>query len=93
MAWVSNDPRVMTHMQSYSGAIGGSRVSSPRRRRRGEREAKPERQADNALLSWRVGQGNVQASNTQSSLNLSGRISDGEMKEAIRYRGVSIVGE
>lgn len=79
----------MIHMQSYPGSIGGSRVSSPRRRRRGERDVKPERQADNALSSWRVGQGSMQLSNVQSSLNLSSRVSDTEMKEAIKHRGVS----
>ena len=77
----------MNYSQSYSGTIGASRVSSPRRRRRGERDAKPERQADNALLSWRVGQGNMQLSNTQSSLNLSSRINETEMKEVIKHRG------
>ena len=91
MAWVSGDPRAMTHVQSYPGSIGGSRVSSPRRRRRGERDAKPERQADNALSSWRVGQGSMQLSNLQSSLNLSSKLSDTEMKEAIKHRGVSTV--
>ena len=89
MAWVSGDPRALTHMQPYPGSIGGSRVSSPRRRRRGERDAKPERQADNALSSWRVGQGSMQLSSLQSSLNLSSRVNDTEMKEAIKHRGVS----
>ena len=92
MAWVSSDPRSMTHFQSqqsYSGSIENNRVSSPRRRRRGERDAKPERQADNALLSWRAGQGNMQSSNLQSSLNLSSRLSDVEMKEVIKHRGES----
>lgn len=89
MAWVSSDPRTMTHMQSYSGSVASNRVASPRRRRRGERDAKPERQADNALSSWRVGQGNMQSTNLQSSLNLSSRLSDVEMKEAIKHRGVS----
>ena len=79
MAWVSSNPRAMTHMQSYSGSVASTRVSSPRRRRRGERDAKPERQADSALLSWRVGQGNMQ----------SGRLTDVEMKEVIKHRGKS----
>ena len=91
MAWVSGDPRAMTHMQSYSGSIGATRVSSPRRRRRGERDAKPDRQADNALSSWRVGQGNLQSSNMQSSLNLSSRFNDIEMKDVIKQRGVSTI--
>ena len=76
-------------MQSYSGSVASTRVSSPRRRRRGERDAKPERQADSALLSWRVGQGNMQSGNLQSSLNLSSRLTDVEMKEVIKHRGGS----
>jgi len=93
MAWVGGEQRVLAHSKSFTGtqySVGAtSRVSSPtRRRRRGERDAKPERQADNALLSWRVGQGGMQFSNLQSSLNLSSRISDVEMKEVIKQRGM-----
>ena len=93
MAWVDGDQRVLAHSKSFTGtqySVGGtSRVSSPtRRRRRGERDAKPERQAENALLNWRVGQGGMQFNNLQSSLNLSSRISDVEMKEVIKQRGV-----
>lgn len=92
MASVIGDPGSMTHFQtqqSFSGSIGSNRVSSPRRRRRGERDAKPERQADNALLSWRAGQGNMHSSNLQSSLNLSSRLTDVEMKEVLKHRGES----